>query len=311
MIDTESNIFENCIQTECKEGPLITDDESGEITCGSCGIVLFEKTFTNKPATHDSIKNFIKNTQFGPKTKISLGDMGLFTQIDSKNKDAAGKYLAPDIGHAFFRLRQQDRRSKTTQTRNLSEAFVILDGICSRLSLPESVIEKAAYIYRKAKAHQLTRGRSRHALVSASVYAACRFTSTPRTLKDIADTANVRKKTLQKTYREISRSLDINFDSFDPLDFITRISSRINLNEKIQRDAIRFLKLAKKLELTAGKHPMGLAASVLYFSCVYNKKNVSQMQIAEASGTTTVTIRNDYQRLIKGFGFSPVDLYLQ
>ena len=75
---------------------------------------------------------------------------------------------------------------------------MILDGIRSRLSLPESVVEKSAYIYRKAVAHHISRGRSRPVLVAASVYAACRFTNTPRTLKDIADAANVKRKSYKK-----------------------------------------------------------------------------------------------------------------
>jgi Transcription initiation factor IIB (TFIIB) len=34
-------------------------------------------------------------------------------------------------------------------------------------------------------------------MIAASLYAACRDTETPRTLKDIADSANVKEKILQ------------------------------------------------------------------------------------------------------------------
>jgi transcription initiation factor TFIIB len=45
-------------------------------------------------------------------------------------------------------------------------------------------------------------------------------------------------------------------------------------------------------EISTGKSPMGLAASVLYTSCVRNDENTTQKNIAEAAGVTEVTIRN-------------------
>jgi transcription initiation factor TFIIB len=303
------NIFEKCIQEICKEGPIITDNELGELTCGSCGTVLVEKTINGEPENHYFTKeDYMANTRFGPKIKLSFGDMGLSTFIGSQNKDSSGKQLPSKIRSTFYRLRKQDKNSKSQKNRVFNEAFVILDGIRSRLSLPESVIEKSAYIYRKAVAHHLVRGRSRPVLVAASVYTACRFTNTPRTLKDIADAANVKKKILQKTFMSLVRILEITLDTFEPINFITRLSTSVNVSEKTRRDAIYFINRARELELTAGKNPIGIASAALYFSCVYNKENVSQLRIAEAAGITTVTIRNDYQVLIKGMCISPLDL---
>lgn len=49
---------------------------------------------------------------------------------------------------------------------------------------------------------------------------------------------------------------------------------------------------AVKMKITAGKVPMGLAATILYLSCIKTSENISQSSIAEASGVTEVTIRN-------------------
>jgi len=309
--EISKNIFEKCIQEICKEGPIITDNELGELTCGSCGTVLVEKTINGEPENHTFTKeDYMTNTRFGPKIKLSFGDMGLSTLIGSQNKDSSGKQLPSKIRSTFYRLRKQDQKSRTQKIGVFNEAFVILDGIRSRLGLPEFVAEKSAYIYRKARSHGLIRGRSRPVLVAASVYAACRFTNTPRSLKDVADAANVKKKILQKTYRKLARTLEITLDTYDPIDFITRLSTSVNVSEKIRRDAIYLINRAKELELTAGKHPLGMASAALYLSCVYNKEDISQLRIAKAAGTTTVTLRNDYQVLIKGMGISPLDLCL-
>jgi transcription initiation factor TFIIB len=45
-------------------------------------------------------------------------------------------------------------------------------------------------------------------------------------------------------------------------------------------------------EIFAGKSLMGLAATVLYISCVRNDENTTQKSIAEAAGVTEVTMMN-------------------
>jgi transcription initiation factor TFIIB len=48
----------------------------------------------------------------------------------------------------------------------------------------------------------------------------------------------------------------------------------------------------EKLLLSAGKDPMGFAATILYVSCLKTAEEKTQTQIAHASGVTDVTIRN-------------------
>ena len=49
--------------------------------------------------------------------------------------------------------------------------------------------------------------------------------------------------------------------------------------------------------LRDGKDPMGLAASVLYVSCLKTGEDRNQTEIANASGVTDVTLRNRYKEL--------------
>jgi transcription initiation factor TFIIB len=55
-----------------------------------------------------------------------------------------------------------------------------------------------------------------------------------------------------------------------------------------------------KREISAGKDPMGLAASVLYLASLDNddeKENITQTDIARAASVTEVTIRNRAKEL--------------
>jgi transcription initiation factor TFIIB len=53
-----------------------------------------------------------------------------------------------------------------------------------------------------------------------------------------------------------------------------------------------------KREISTGKNPMGLAASVLYISSMKTGENVTQGDISNAAGVTEVTLRNRYKDLI-------------
>jgi transcription initiation factor TFIIB len=50
-------------------------------------------------------------------------------------------------------------------------------------------------------------------------------------------------------------------------------------------------------EISAGKDPMGLAATVLYMSCIKTGENISQKEISSAPGVTEVTLRNRFKDL--------------
>ena len=52
-----------------------------------------------------------------------------------------------------------------------------------------------------------------------------------------------------------------------------------------------------KSGLSAGKDPMGLAATVVYASCLRTGERKTQMDIADATDTTEVTIRNRFKEL--------------
>jgi transcription initiation factor TFIIB len=161
------------------------------------------------------------------------------------------------------------------------------------------VVEKAAYIYRKALAKNLVRGRSIEGVLAAAVYAACRDAETPRTLNDVSDAINVKRKDLTKNYRLLVNELDLRIPVVNSINCMSKIASKVGLNEKVKRVALGILKDANDTRLTAGKDPMGMAASALYISCTKCNVNVSQKEIAMAAGVTEVTIRNRYKDLRK------------
>ena len=278
----------------CGDKKMITDQNTGELFCSNCGLVITEK-ITDTGAEWRSFSNDEGNrTRAGATTSLAMHDMGLSTVIDSANRDSTGKPLSAGIKSSIERLRTWDSRTqaRSSADRNLRQALNEMSKLKDKLTLTNAVIEKAAYIYRKAMEKKLVRGRSIQGLVAACIYASCRNTETPRTLDDIAGGINIRRKDVARCYRLIYRELELKMPVVDPVKGISRIASIVKISEKSKRRAIKILNQAKKTGIVAGKDPMGIAAAALYIACIYTGEIKSQKDISLASGVTEVTIRN-------------------
>jgi transcription initiation factor TFIIB len=298
MVSKTKNTKELC--PRCAQGKLVTDNESGEMFCSKCGFVISEKLQESGPEWRSFTQDeHGDRARAGAPTSLTMHDMGLATIINPQNKDATGKPLSASMKSTIERLRTWDNRSQVHEPvdRNFRQAFSELDRLKTKLALSDAVIEKTAYIYRKALDKGLVRGRSIPGLIAASLYAACRNTETPRTLTDVANGINIKRKDIARCYRLLLRELDLKMPVVNPVKCVSRISSIAELSEKTKRKAVEILDQAAKIELSAGKDPMGLAAAALYLSCVISGENKTQKDIAVAAGVTEVTIRNRYKGL--------------
>ncbi len=279
---------------------MLTDNVTGEQFCGKCGYVISEKLNDTGPEWRSFLnEGGTDPTRTGAPTSLTMHDMGLATVISPTNKDSSGKPLSNSMRSTIERLRTWDSRSQVHEPvdRNFRQAFSELNRLKDKLTISNSVLEKAAYIYRKALHKGLVRGRSISALIAASLYAACRDTETPRTIKDVGDAANIKKKEIARCYRLLHKQLDLKMPVVNSIQCISRIASKIGISEKTRRDACLVLKVAQDSHESAGKDPMGLAASALYLCCVKNDESLTQRDIAEAANVTEVTIRNRYKSL--------------
>ena len=284
----------------CGKGhQLVTDLESGEIVCIKCGLVSSDRFQESRAEwrTFESERN--DRSRVGPPTTLAHHDMGLATVIGKENKDSSGRQLEPLMNASIQRLRTWDFRSQaySPTMRNLMHALSELGRLKSKLGLSETVMEKTAYLYRKAQEKHLVRGRSTSSILAAAIYAACRELGASRTLKDVARATDVKRKAISRSYRILLLELDIKVPLVDPMKCIAKIANGAKLAERTKRMAIDTMKDLVRREISAGKLPMGLAATVLYMSCLANGEIKTQKEIAQVAGVTEVTIRNRFKSL--------------
>ncbi len=280
-------------QLSCEEHTKITDMERGEIFCGHCGVIILEKI----PDQQHEEQYFDHTTanstsRTGPSITLTMHDKGLFTVMGA-NKDSSGNVISGRAKATFSRLRIWDKRTKSeSKTRNLGAAFTLLHGLQTKLGIPESVSEKAAYFYRRAQSMGLVKGRSTGPLIVASLYAACRESNTPRSLDDMAKAGNIRRSTISRTLRLLVRNLNLTLGQYDTSSFINRIGNSLKMKEKIIRDAIDILEESRKSGITEGKNPVAFATASLYLACIKNNHSITQAKLSGTSGVSSVTIRN-------------------
>ena len=288
----------------CKSENVITDPESGEIVCSKCGAVISDKMEyqgDDRTRASYSLKSRSRTVGGGRGMPGSLArsDMGLSTVMARSDRDAIGNKIDQSIRPMLERLRTWDYRTQIhgSSDRNLRDAFNQLDNLKHKLALPDAVVEKAAYIYRKAQERRLVQGRSISAILTAAAYIACREVGIPESLKEIGVANNINHKLVAKAYRVLVSELEINIPISDPVKCVVKVANKATINEKTKRQAIHIMDDVSKRGISAEKDPMGLAATIVYMSCMKTGEDKTQKDIAQAAGVTDATLRNRFRDL--------------
>ena len=283
----------------CSKEDKLTDLYSGEEICTNCGCVLNDDTL-NRGLDYP-LYGFGHNAdprRHGSGTRPSIFDRGLNTFMNG-NRDAYGMQLSQETITEMRRLQRQDNRSKVNEStmRNLSVAMAELDRLISALSLPPSVKEDSATLYRVALQLDLIRGRSIDAFVAASIYATCRLLGIPRPLKTVCELSKRSHKEVSMTYRLLLQALELKPPIDDPLKYVSKLAHKLEITRPTERHAITILEEAQAKRALIGKDPRGVAAAALYLAAELNGERVVQRRVAKAAETTEVTLRNRYRGL--------------
>ena len=282
------------------DGIVITDFETGEMICQNCGVVLQDKISQNRK--NDSMfSNNADLLRFGNKSTLRFHDMGLATIIDKFNHDSSGKPLVYEMKKTMNRMRLWNARSQTKSTseRNLRTALSEMEKLKEKLGLSDAIIERSAYLYRKAAKAQLIRGRRLKGIVGACVYVACREMDATRTIMEIAKNLPERRSSIGKNYRILFQNLKIAVSVPDPIKCIVKIANNLDIPENTKREAINIFDILREKQLIAGKKPSAVAACVIYMASIKTGINLSQKKISKVSGIPGITIRNRYKEYIK------------
>ena len=285
---------------EC-DGQLVADHEHGETTCSECGLVVDDEAIDRGPewrAFDDQERD--RKARVGSPTTNMMHDKGLSTTIDWRNKDAHGNALSARQRQQVERLRTWNERFRTrdSQDRTLKAGLTEINRMASAIGIPDPTRETASVIYRRALEDGLLPGRSIEGVATAAVYAAARQAGTPRSLDELAEVSRIDRVVLMRAYRYVARELGLEISPADPLEYLPRFASELDLSEDVERRARDLLDTAMGEGYASGKNPVGLAAAALYASGLLVNEKVSQEDVSAVVDVSQVTIRNHYGELL-------------
>jgi transcription initiation factor TFIIB len=269
-----------CSACSCVD--VYIDHTRGEVICSSCGLVLSDHSIDMGPEWRAFTADEQNARQrVGGPTDWSKFDQGLTTTIGRQNVDASGRKLTSTRRAEIHRLRKWQIRTKvhSSDKRN-----------------------------RKALRKRLTRGRTILGMIAASLYLACRVHKVPRPLEEVVEQIHITRKELSLCVRLILRYLNLKIPFSNPIEFVHRFGTELELPGDAKKKAIDILQLAREKRLTIGKDPKGMAAAAIYVASILTGARRTQLEIARTARVTEVTVRNRYKEMVTKLNISTTEI---
>jgi transcription initiation factor TFIIB len=329
------NLNMTLICKDCKEVPpnLVEEFSSGDMVCGSCGLVLGDRivdtrsewrTFSNDDQGNDD------PSRVGDGANPLLNGSQLQTTIAYTDGSARSRDL----------LRAQGKSSTDKATKGLLAAYKEIGAHCDAVNIPKNVSDTAKHLFKLVDDAKAFKGKSQEAIIAGCIFIACRQCGVPRTFREIYALTKVSKKDIGRTFKalekffaqdsagkaamasstggklrvsgitlllfinNLSQGMLPSTDTYQTTtstnakDLCLRYCSQLGLNRQ------QFVKvsqgLAEKMSTVgdlAGRSPLSVAAACIYMASYLLGKPKTPKEISQVAGVSDGTIRTAYKYL--------------
>ncbi|MGQ9780777.1 MAG: transcription initiation factor IIB [Nitrososphaeria archaeon] len=280
---------------------LIVDSASGELICPKCGVVIRDRAVDEHPEWKAiDLEDKQKRVRVGAPLTYLLHDEGLSTLVGDR----------PYGYTSTFKQANDARKIKSTYSmirvsadeRSLMKLLEKIEDLATKLSLPNNVAETAAYLIRSSKMKAFAKNKGQKEIAAAMIYLACRLCNVNRTLKEVADLADLREKDVAKYYRALAQNFSASPVSRPRIsNYVTKLSNILNLSTKVERLALDLSSKVEVSEIALGKNPAGLAAACVHIACTLFDESISSDDIAAELGVTPLTVRNRTKEILQSY----------
>ena len=174
---------------DCREIPpnLVEEFSSGDMVCGSCGLVLGDRivdtrsewrTFSNDDQGGDD------PSRVGDAANPLLNGAQLQTGIASNGGNG---------GRNRDLQRAQNKATHDKLTKALMTAYKDIDAFCQSMSIPTKVSDQAKFLFKQVYEAGAFRGKSQETIIAGVIFIACRQLGVPRTFREIFALTRVSK----------------------------------------------------------------------------------------------------------------------
>ncbi|KAL6718908.1 transcription initiation factor IIB [Lecanora helva] len=310
----KENLNMQMICKDCREVPpnLVEEFSNGDVVCGSCGLVLGERTID----TRSEWRTFANDDQ-GNDDPSRVGDAANPLLMGSQLET----HIAYDRG-ASARSRDlhraQGKSSHDKNNKSLSAVYREIGDLCSSMEFSEDVANYARFLYKQIYDAGAFKGKSPEAMNAGLIFIACRQQGVPRTFKEIQAFTKVPKadigrmfKGLEKFFSGQSRVKQVQAEqagtalqpqedyattqSTDPKYYCDRFCNKLGLGYKIVKKSMEIAERTDKLGSLAGRSPLSIAAACIYMASYLMGSPKTPKEIARVAGVSDGTIRHSYK----------------
>lgn len=303
----EANLSQTLICPECNENPPNLEEEfsSGDMVCGSCGLVLGDRIVD----TRSEWRTFSNDDQ-GNDDPSRVGE--------AENPLLTGSHLQTTIAYgdgnskARDLLRAQGKQTNDKKDKTLLAAYKEIGAHCDAVGIPKTTTEHAKLLYKMADDAKLFKGKSTEAVIATCIFIACRRGGIGRSFKELNIMTNVSKKEIGRTFKALDKYIRENSGHVNSLgapeqdtkqattaeDLCIRFCSQLGLRDQSYTKISQGLAKASGAILsTAGRSPLSVAAACIYMATCLLGNMKSPKEIGMVVGVSDGTIRNAYKHL--------------
>ena len=319
---------------DCKEYPpnLVEEFSSGDMVCGSCGLVLGDRIVD----TRSEWRTFSNDDQ-GNDDPSRVGD--------APNALLNGSQLVTSIGFgdgANSKSRElhraQNKATHDKATKGLLTAYKEVGTLCDAIGIPKNVSDVAKHLFKMVHDANAFKGKSQETIIAGCIFIACRQCKVDRTFREIFALTKVTKAEIGRIFKSLEKffaaqneqklkeafenggkfSAFSRFDdhtqifdfqggynqevdlykttqSTDPKELCARFCNQLNLSFQVTTVSQEIADRMDKAGMLAGRSPLSVAAACIYTASHFMNQGKTPKEISSVAGVSDGTIRNAYK----------------
>lgn len=290
-ISNDSNNSSNNSDTCCRfclSDEIVLDD--GNYICYNCNTLI--DRFIDSSAEwryYGADDNKSSDpTRCGMPTNALLPDSSLGSVISNQYNESFDMKLIKKY-HMW--------NSITYKERSLYNIFenITVNAVNGGISV--SIIEQAKAFYKQVSESRISRGENRSGLIATSIYMSCKSNNVPRSTKEIAKIFNLKATTMTRGCKKFNAVMKMNLESSQPVDFIQRFCSKLNLPNNMRDIAKKIVEKADELNIVCESTPPSISSGCIYMCNVAYNLGLTKKQIADATNVSIVTTTKIYKKI--------------
>ncbi|MCI4323467.1 MAG: hypothetical protein L3K03_05530 [Thermoplasmata archaeon] len=290
----------------CGSGHRVRDPQQSVVHCADCGLVLAEVEFVSSaPFDRGDGRSSASGGGVGPFVDPRTARRKALGSTTGGNRDGQGRRLGWRRRYEFEHLRrvmQRQTARSTAGSLERSQAPALIARAAADLGLPPLVEAEAERMFRDGTQRSLFRGRGLPACAGASLYAACRRYTVPRTLGEVARSVGGRRSEVGRAFKVMQHGMRLAAPIVSTRAFLTRYTEELALSPSVRSTVEQMLDSAQSDPGVSGLPAHGLVAALIYMAADRNGEHRSRAQVARVSAVTEVTLRSTTRLLEKMFG---------